>query len=48
MKEMLFLRREEGQGLLEYLLIIVLVAIVVIALLLLLAPLLRDLIARFR
>ena len=43
-----FLRSKEGQGLLEYLLIIVLVAIVVIALLLLLAPLLSDLIARFR
>jgi pilus assembly protein Flp/PilA len=36
--EMLFLPREEGQGLVEYALILVLVAIVVIAILLLLGP----------
>jgi pilus assembly protein Flp/PilA len=35
---MLFLPREEGQGLVEYALILVLVAIVVIAVLLLLGP----------
>ena len=35
---MLFLPREEGQGLVEYALILVLVAIVVIAILLLLRP----------
>jgi pilus assembly protein Flp/PilA len=35
---MLFLPREEGQGLVEYALILVLVAIVVIAILLLLGP----------
>jgi pilus assembly protein Flp/PilA len=37
-KNMLFLPREEGQGLVEYALILVLVAIVVIAILLLLGP----------
>jgi pilus assembly protein Flp/PilA len=36
--EMLFLPREEGQGLVEYALILVLVAIVVIAILLLVGP----------
>jgi len=36
--EMLFMPREEGQGLVEYALILVLVAIVVIAILLLLGP----------
>jgi pilus assembly protein Flp/PilA len=35
---MLFLPREEGQGLVEYALILVLIAIVVIAILLLLGP----------
>ena len=35
---MLFLPRDEGQGLVEYALILVLVAIVVIAILLLLGP----------
>jgi pilus assembly protein Flp/PilA len=35
---MLFLPREEGQGLVEYALILVLVAIVVIAILLILGP----------
>lgn len=35
---MLFLPREEGQGLVEYALILVLVAIVVIAILLLVGP----------
>lgn len=35
---MLFLHREEGQGLVEYALILVLVAIVVIAILALLGP----------
>ncbi len=35
---MLFLPREEGQGLVEYALILVLVAIVVIAILVLLGP----------
>jgi pilus assembly protein Flp/PilA len=35
---MLFMPREEGQGLVEYALILVLVAIVVIAILLLLGP----------
>jgi pilus assembly protein Flp/PilA len=37
-KTMLFLPREEGQGLVEYALILVLVAIVVIAILLLVGP----------
>jgi pilus assembly protein Flp/PilA len=36
--KMLFLPREEGQGLVEYALILVLIAIVVIAILLLLGP----------
>ena len=39
---MLFLPREEGQGLVEYALILVLVAIVVIAILLLLGPALGN------
>lgn len=39
---MLFLPREEGQGLVEYALILVLVAIVVIAILLLLGPLVGN------
>jgi pilus assembly protein Flp/PilA len=37
-KDMLFLPREEGQGLVEYALILVLVAIVVIAVLILVGP----------
>jgi pilus assembly protein Flp/PilA len=40
--EMLFLPREEGQGLVEYALILVLVAIVVIAILLLLGPVIGN------
>ncbi len=39
---MLFLPKEEGQGLVEYALILVLVAIVVIAILLLLGPAIGD------
>lgn len=39
---MLFLPREEGQGLVEYALILVLVSIVVIAVLLLLGPAISD------
>jgi len=39
---MLFLPREEGQGLVEYALILVLVAIVVIASLLLLGPVIGN------
>ncbi|MCB8982765.1 MAG: Flp family type IVb pilin [Ardenticatenaceae bacterium] len=35
---MLFLRREEGQGLVEYALVLVLVAVVIIAILTLLGP----------
>jgi len=35
---MLFLPREEGQGLIEYALILVLIAVVVIAVLMLLGP----------
>jgi pilus assembly protein Flp/PilA len=37
-RDMLFLPREEGQGLVEYALILVLIAIVVIAILLLVGP----------
>lgn len=40
--KMLFLPREEGQGLVEYALILVLVAIVVIAILLLLGPIVGN------
>ena len=40
--QMLFLPREEGQGLVEYALILVLVAIVVIAILLLLGPIVGN------
>ena len=43
----LFLSREEGQGLIEYALIIVLVAIVVIAILLLLWDKIYDLLNQF-
>jgi pilus assembly protein Flp/PilA len=43
---MSFLRREEGQGLVEYALILVLVAIVVIAILLLVGPAIGDLISQ--
>ena len=39
---MLFLPREEGQGLVEYALILVLVAVVVIAVLMLLGPAIGD------
>jgi len=39
---MLFLPREEGQGLVEYALILVLVAIVVIAILLILGPVIGN------
>ena len=39
---MLFLPREEGQGLVEYALILVLVAIVVIAILLLMGPIIGN------
>ncbi|NLE77676.1 MAG: Flp family type IVb pilin [Chloroflexi bacterium] len=39
---MMFLPREEGQGLVEYALILVLVAIVVITILLLLGPAISD------
>jgi pilus assembly protein Flp/PilA len=39
---MLFLHREEGQGLVEYALILVLVAVVVIAILTLLGPAIGD------
>jgi pilus assembly protein Flp/PilA len=39
---MLFLPRQEGQGLVEYALILVLVAIVVIAILLLLGPIIGN------
>ena len=39
---MLFLPREEGQGLVEYALILVLVAVVVIAILLLLGPIIGN------
>ena len=39
---MLFLPREEGQGLVEYALILVLVAIVVIAVLVLVGPAVGD------
>ena len=40
---MLFLPREEGQGLLEYGLVIILAAIAVVAILLLLGPAIGDL-----
>lgn len=39
---MLFLHREEGQGLVEYALVLVLVAVVVIAVLTLLGPQIGD------
>ena len=41
-RTVLFLPREEGQGLVEYALILVLVAIVVIAILLLLGPVIGN------
>jgi pilus assembly protein Flp/PilA len=41
-KEMLFLPREEGQGLLEYGLILVLVAVVVVGILVLFGPIVGD------
>jgi pilus assembly protein Flp/PilA len=40
--DMLFLPREEGQGLVEYALILVLVAIVVIAILVILGPVIGN------
>jgi pilus assembly protein Flp/PilA len=40
---MLFLLREEGQGLLEYGLVIILLAIAVVAVLILLGPIISDL-----
>lgn len=43
---MLFLEREEGQGLVEYALILVLVAIVVIAILTLLGPQIGNVFSR--
>ena len=43
---MLFLNREEGQGLVEYALILVLVAIVVIAILTLLGPQIGNVFSR--
>lgn len=43
---MLFLHREEGQGLVEYALILVLVAIVVIAILTLLGPQIGNVFSR--
>ena len=43
---MLFLPREQGQGLVEYALILVLVAIVVIAILLLLGPVIGNVFSR--
>jgi len=43
---MLFLQREEGQGLVEYALILVLVAIVVIAILTLLGPQIGNVFSR--
>jgi pilus assembly protein Flp/PilA len=43
---MLFLPREEGQGLVEYALILVLVAIVVIAILMLLGPVIGNVFTR--
>ncbi len=43
---MLFLPREEGQGIVEYALILVLVAVVVIAILLLLGPIIGNVFSR--
>jgi pilus assembly protein Flp/PilA len=43
---MLFLQREEGQGLVEYALILVLVAIIVIAILTLLGPQIGNVFSR--
>lgn len=43
---MLYLPREEGQGLVEYALILVLVAIVVIAILLLIGPQVANIFSR--
>jgi len=40
---MVFIPREEGQGLVEYALIILFIAIVVVAILLIFGPALRDL-----
>jgi pilus assembly protein Flp/PilA len=43
---MLFLQREEGQGLVEYALILVLVAVVVIAILTILGPQIGNVFSR--
>ena len=43
---MLFLNREEGQGLVEYALVLVLVAVVVIAILTLLGPQIGNVFSR--
>lgn len=43
---MLFLQREEGQGLVEYALVLVLVAVVVIAILTLLGPQIGNVFSR--
>ena len=43
---MLFLPREEGQGLVEYALILVLVAVVVFAVLMFLGPIIGDVFSR--
>jgi pilus assembly protein Flp/PilA len=44
--EMLFLHREDGQGLVEYALVLVLVAVVVIAILTLLGPQIGNVFSR--
>jgi len=41
-EEMLFLPREEGQGLLEYGLVLVLVAVIIVAVLILLGPIVGN------
>ncbi len=43
---MLFLNREEGQGLVEYALVLVLVAVVIIAILTLLGPQIGNVLSR--
>lgn len=43
---MLFLPREDGQGLVEYALILVLVSVVVIAILMLLGPVIGNIFSR--
>ncbi len=44
--EMLFLNREQGQGLVEYALVLVLVAVVIIAILTLLGPQIGNVFSR--